>query len=111
MGARRVAVDGEGAAAAARACVSGIVQQGYAIGYLLAAFAYLLITNLTDWGWRGLFALSILPALLSLFVRAKVTESEVWEETRENTPPQQDDDAAGARQPRGAAPAGAISSC
>jgi SHS family lactate transporter-like MFS transporter len=68
-----------------RGIVSGVVQQGYAIGYLFAAFAYLLITNLTDWGWRGLFALSILPALLSLFVRAKVTESEVWEETRENT--------------------------
>ena len=67
-----------------RGLISGIVQQGYAIGYLFAAVAYLLISNLTDWGWRGLFALSILPALLSLFVRAKVTESEVWEETREN---------------------------
>jgi SHS family lactate transporter-like MFS transporter len=67
-----------------RGLVSGVVQQGYAIGYLFAAVAYLAVSNLTDWGWRGLFALSILPALLSLFVRAKVTESEVWEETREN---------------------------
>ncbi|MCW2594183.1 MAG: major facilitator superfamily protein [Jatrophihabitans sp.] len=67
-----------------RGLVSGILQQGYALGYLFAAAAYLLISNLTDWGWRGLFALSILPALLSLFVRAKVTESEAWEETREN---------------------------
>ena len=67
-----------------RGLVSGIVQQGYAIGYLFAAVAYLLVNNLTDWGWRGLFALSILPALVSLFVRARVTESEVWMETREN---------------------------
>ena len=41
-----------------RGLVSGILQQGYAVGYLLAAVAYLLIENLTDWGWRGLFALS-----------------------------------------------------
>src|SRR4051794_28869268 len=67
-----------------RGLISGVVQQGYAVGYLFAALAYLAISNLTNWGWRGLFALSILPALLSLFVRTKVTESEVWEETREN---------------------------
>jgi SHS family lactate transporter-like MFS transporter len=67
-----------------RGLVSGIIQQGYALGYLLAAVAYLAITNLTTWGWRGLFALSILPALLSLFIRARVTESEAWEETRRN---------------------------
>jgi SHS family lactate transporter-like MFS transporter len=68
-----------------RGLVSGILQQGYSIGYLFAALAYLAISNLTTWGWRGLFALSILPALLSLFVRAKVTESETWQETRANT--------------------------
>jgi MFS transporter, SHS family, lactate transporter len=67
-----------------RGLVSGILQQGYALGYLFAAAAYLAISNWTDWGWRGLFALSILPALLSLFVRARVTESEAWEETRAN---------------------------
>src|SRR3954465_2721581 len=67
-----------------RGLVSGVLQQGYACGYLLAAVAYLAITNWTGWGWRGLFALSILPALLSLFVRARVKESEVWEETRAN---------------------------
>jgi SHS family lactate transporter-like MFS transporter len=67
-----------------RGFVSGVLQQGYALGYLLAAAAYLAITNWTSWGWRGLFALSILPALLSLFVRARVTESEVWQETRQN---------------------------
>jgi SHS family lactate transporter-like MFS transporter len=68
-----------------RGLVSGILQQGYSLGYLFAAAAYLAISNWTNWGWRGLFALSILPALLSLFVRARVTESEAWEETRANT--------------------------
>src|SRR3954463_7354926 len=67
-----------------RRLISGILQQGYSLGYLFAAAAYLAISNWTDWGWRGLFALSILPALLSLFVRARVTESEAWEETRAN---------------------------
>jgi MFS transporter, SHS family, lactate transporter len=68
-----------------RGLVSGILQQGYAVGYLLAAVVYLLIRNYTDWGWRGLFAFSILPAALSLFLRSRVKESEMWEETRANT--------------------------
>ncbi|MEP7178783.1 MAG: MFS transporter [Pseudonocardiales bacterium] len=67
-----------------RGLVSGILQQGYAFGYLMAALAYLAVRNLTDWSWRGLFALSILPALLSLFLRVKVTESETWVETKAN---------------------------
>jgi SHS family lactate transporter-like MFS transporter len=68
-----------------RGMVSGIVQQGYAVGYMLAAVAYLVISNYTSWGWRGLFAFSIVPAALSLFLRTRVKESEVWEQTRENT--------------------------
>jgi MFS transporter, SHS family, lactate transporter len=67
-----------------RGLVSGIVQQGYSVGYMLAAVAFLAISNWTDWGWRGLFAFSILPAGVSLFLRTRVKESEVWEETREN---------------------------
>jgi SHS family lactate transporter-like MFS transporter len=67
-----------------RGMVSGIVQQGYAVGYMLAAVAYLAISNWTTWGWRGLFAFSIVPAALSLFLRTRVKESEVWEQTREN---------------------------
>ncbi len=67
-----------------RGLVSGILQQGYAVGYLLAAVAYLAINNWTSWGWRGLFAFSILPALFSLFLRTRVEESETWQETRQN---------------------------
>jgi SHS family lactate transporter-like MFS transporter len=62
---------------------SGLLQQGYALGYLLAAVVYLLITKFTTWGWRGLFAFSILPAGISLFIRSRIKESEVWEQTKE----------------------------
>ncbi|OIV36327.1 MFS transporter [Mangrovactinospora gilvigrisea] len=65
-----------------RGFFSGVLQQGYALGYLLAAAVYLLITNLTDWGWRGLFAFSLLPALVTLLIRMRVKESEVWERTQ-----------------------------
>jgi SHS family lactate transporter-like MFS transporter len=66
-----------------RGFFSGVLQQGYAMGYLLAAAVYLVITNFTDWGWRGLFAFSLLPALISLALRARIKESEAWERTRD----------------------------
>lgn len=59
-----------------RGFYSGILQQGYACGYLLAALVYGLLFSLI--GWRGLFILGVLPALLVVFVRLSVTESEVW---------------------------------
>ena len=63
-----------------RGVVSGLLQQGYAAGYLLAALCYFFVYP--RWGWRPLFFLGGLPALLALFVRARVQESEVWRETR-----------------------------
>jgi len=73
-----------------RGFFSGILQQGYSLGYLLAAVSYLAIINWTDWGWRGLFALSLIPALISLFLRSRLSESEVWEKVQLNrTPPAQ----------------------
>jgi MFS transporter, SHS family, lactate transporter len=63
-----------------RGVVSGLLQQGYALGYLLAAICYLFV--FPRWGWRPLFFIGGLPALLALFVRARVKESEVWRETR-----------------------------
>src|SRR3954454_3745659 len=67
-----------------RGFFSGVLQEGYSVGYLLASVAFLLVTNVGGLSWRWLFALSIIPALLTLFVRAGVTESEVWQETRAN---------------------------
>ncbi|HWZ27410.1 MAG TPA: MFS transporter [Gemmatimonadales bacterium] len=66
-----------------RGFFSGLLQQGYAAGYLLAALAYACV--FPRWGWRPLFFIGGLPALLAIFVRAQVTESEVWLKTRERT--------------------------
>jgi SHS family lactate transporter-like MFS transporter len=66
-----------------RGVISGLLQQGYAAGYLLAAVAYLFV--FPHWGWRPLFFIGGLPALLALFVRARVKESDVWRETRHET--------------------------
>lgn len=64
-----------------RGFYSGLLQEGYSFGYLLAALAFLVIDPI--WGWRGLFAFSLLPALVSLYVRTKVRESEAFLATRE----------------------------
>jgi SHS family lactate transporter-like MFS transporter len=70
----------ESIAPEARGAVSGILQEGYALGYLLAALVYgLLFTTI---GWRGMFAIGVLPALLVLYVRAQVKESPVWQRRR-----------------------------
>jgi SHS family lactate transporter-like MFS transporter len=56
-----------------RGVVSGILQTGYPSGYLIASIAYFAFYSLI--GWRGMFILGALPALLVLFIRAKVEES------------------------------------
>jgi SHS family lactate transporter-like MFS transporter len=65
-----------------RGFFSGVLQQGYSLGYLLAALASLLVTGVLGLSWRWLFALSIIPALISLIIRARVQESEVWRDSR-----------------------------
>lgn len=66
--------------AKARGLFSGILQQGYAFGYLLAALVYWVVFPL--FGWRGLFVAGALPAFLVIFIRARVPESPVWERNR-----------------------------
>jgi len=63
-----------------RGVFSGLLQQGYAAGYLLAALCYLFV--FPRWGWRPMFFIGGLPALLALYVRFQVKESAVWEKTR-----------------------------
>ncbi|HWF11212.1 MAG TPA: MFS transporter [Bryobacteraceae bacterium] len=63
-----------------RGLISGLLQQGYALGNLLAALCYFFLFN--HWGWRPMFLLGSLPALLAIFVRMRVKESEVWERTK-----------------------------
>ena len=75
----------ESAPAGVRGLLSGILQQGYPVGYLLGAVAYPLIVP--HLGWRPMFFLGSVPALLSLFIRAKVKESPVWEQGRNRRVP------------------------
>ncbi len=63
-----------------RGILSGILQSGYSIGYLLAAMAARFL--LPVWGWRPLFWIGALPALLALYIRTKVPESEAWKQHR-----------------------------
>src|SRR2546421_8269631 len=62
--------------AKARGLFSGILQQGYAFGYLLAAIVYWIV--FPYFGWRGLFVAGALPAFLVLYIRVRVPESPVW---------------------------------
>ncbi|PYL07799.1 MAG: MFS transporter [Verrucomicrobia bacterium] len=61
----------------ARGLFSGILQQGYAFGYLLAAVVYWIVFPF--FGWRGLFVAGALPAFLVLYIRVHVPESPVWQ--------------------------------
>jgi MFS transporter, SHS family, lactate transporter len=64
-----------------RGLFSGLLQEGYPIGYLMATLAYLVITVLGV-SWRWIFVLSIIPALTTLLLRRQVSESKAWEDTR-----------------------------
>ncbi len=66
-----------------RGILSGIVQSGYSIGYLLAAVAARFI--LPAWGWRAMFWIGGAPALLAFYVRFRVKESEAWQQHRAPT--------------------------
>jgi MFS transporter, SHS family, lactate transporter len=63
--------------AKARGVVSGLLQEGYAVGYLIGGIFYIALFD--HIGWRGMFALGILPALLVLYIRRHVPESPVWQ--------------------------------
>ncbi len=67
--------------AESRGLFSGILQQGYAFGYLLAALVYFSIfAFFPDASWRIMFVVGVLPALLVVFIRVGVHESPIWEQ-------------------------------
>src|SRR6266516_4042019 len=75
----------ESASPRLRGLLSGLLQEGYALGNLLSALAFRLVYPYFDSlypgnGWRLMFFLGGLPALLSLFIRARVKESDAWHE-------------------------------
>jgi SHS family lactate transporter-like MFS transporter len=62
--------------AKSRGMISGLLQSGYPCGFFLAALVnWLLVDHV---GWRGLFVVGAVPALLVLYIRRKVPESAVW---------------------------------
>lgn len=69
-----------------RGTFSGILQEGYALGSILASAAFGLLfagfhwhgVNVPGIGWRGLFILGSTPAVLAFYVQARVAESPVW---------------------------------
>ena len=62
--------------AEARGLFSGLLQEGYATGYLLAAVAFYVVYP--HFGWRGMFFVGAAPALLVVYIRSSVPESEAW---------------------------------
>jgi MFS transporter, SHS family, lactate transporter len=63
-----------------RGILSGLLQSGYSMGYLLAAVAARFL--LPAWGWRSMFWIGAIPALLALYISSKVPESEAWQQRR-----------------------------
>jgi SHS family lactate transporter-like MFS transporter len=63
-----------------RGILSGMLQSGYPVGYFLAALAARFV--LPAWGWQWMFWLGGVPALLALYIRTRVPESEAWKQHR-----------------------------
>ncbi|MBI1212931.1 MAG: MFS transporter [Alphaproteobacteria bacterium] len=61
----------------ARGFVSGLLQSGYPTGYLFASVVFGLLYPMI--GWRGMFFVGVLPALLVLYIRRSVSESPHWQ--------------------------------
>jgi len=59
-----------------RGFFSGLLQEGYVVGYLIAALVYGTIFPFV--GWRGMFVIGALPAFLVIYIRTKVDESPAW---------------------------------
>ncbi len=60
----------------ARGFVSGLLQSGYPTGYFMASIVYGSLFPII--GWRGMFMVGVVPALLVLYIRRSVPESPSW---------------------------------
>jgi SHS family lactate transporter-like MFS transporter len=63
-----------------RGLLSGLLQGGYPLGYLLAAVAARLI--LPAWGWRAMFWAGLVPGIITMVVAYKSPESAAWKQHR-----------------------------
>ncbi len=62
----------------------GLMQSSWAIGYGAAAIVTALI--LPRFGWRAVFFVGVLPALITLWIRRNVREPEMWQRARVESP-------------------------
>ena len=58
----------------------GFMQSAWAVGYFAAALVVRLVMPV--WGWRGVFFVGVLPALLTIWVQRQVSEPAIWRERR-----------------------------
>jgi MFS transporter, SHS family, lactate transporter len=77
-----------------RGFFSGLLQEGYVVGFLLASITYGALFPLI--GWRGMFIVGAAPALLVLYIRSQVDESPAWKGARAAPPAERPAGAAGA---------------
>ena len=63
-----------------RGVLSGLLQEGYALGNVLAALAY--FTLFPRWGWRAMFFIGAAPGLLTMLICLRVEEPQAWQESR-----------------------------
>jgi MFS family permease len=64
----------------ARGKGAGIMQCGLGLGFFLASFTWLFLSQAGPDAWRYMFALGVLPALLTLWIRRAIPESGIWRE-------------------------------
>lgn len=67
-----------------RAKALGLVQSAWAVGYALAALVYGLV--MPHIGWRAVFLVGLLPALVTVWIRRHVQEPDTWRATRADRP-------------------------
>ena len=63
-----------------RGFLSGLMQGGYPMGYLLAAGTVLVVVPL--FGWRATFFVGVIPALFTVYLASKAPEPEAWKQHR-----------------------------
>ncbi len=65
----------------ARGKGAGLMQCGLGIGFFIASFVWLFVSGYGPDAWRYMFVIGILPALVTLWIRTSIDESEIWKAT------------------------------
>jgi SHS family lactate transporter-like MFS transporter len=63
-----------------RGILSGLLQEGYALGNVLAAITY--YTVFPRWGWRAMFFVGAAPGLVTMLICLRVEDPRAWQESR-----------------------------